>query len=110
MVAFRGDDLVVGGTQSHAQVAPGIKLDYCQLHVSWTLDLLQLAYVVLHSDGSRSAVVLANRPVLGEGGGTLDGGRVRTSGGVNVVRRTIRLNSALLGSLTARVVGLKHQT
>ena len=27
LVAFRGDDLVVGGTQSHAQVAPGIKLE-----------------------------------------------------------------------------------
>lgn len=66
--------------------------------------------MVLHSDGTRSAVVLADRPVLGEGGGTLDGRRVRTSSGVNVVGRSIGLNGALLSGGTAGVVGLKHQS
>ena len=85
-------------------------LKQCQLRLSYTGDLLEHAYVVLHSDGARSAVVLADRPVLGEGGGTLDGRRVRTSGGVNVIRRSVGLNSALLGSSTARVVGLKRRS
>ena len=68
---FRRDDLVVERAHRHAQLGPGIE-------------------VVCRGDGATAALGLAHGDELLEGGGALDGGRVGTSGLVDVVRRVVR--------------------
>ena len=62
--------------------------------------------VVGSGDGTRGTLVLTDRPVLGEGGGTGDGGLVGASVGAEGVDGAIRSDRAKLGHAAgARVEG-----
>lgn len=74
------------GTELHALGSPGVE-------------------VGLHVDGTRAALVLANRPVLVEGLGAVDGGLVDTLGLGDLVRGAVRGNGALDCGVGGGVVG-----
>ena len=61
--------------------------------------------VVLHVDGAAGALLLADGPVLVEGGGAIDGGLVDALGAVDVVDTAVRGDGPETGGARARVVG-----
>lgn len=61
--------------------------------------------MVLEGNSSTSALALANGDVLVESGGALDGRRVGANDLVNVVRRAVRHDGALVGACRPGVVG-----
>jgi hypothetical protein len=71
--------------KSHALAGPGIE-------------------VSLHVDRSAGALVLANRPVLLKGPGSIDRWLVGTGRLSDLVRRAVGSHGALVGSLGTRVV------
>lgn len=73
------------GTQLQTNVGPGIE-------------------VVLSSDGATNTAALADRPVLVEGRGALNGGSVFTSSLVDLVGAAIALDGAELGSAGGGIV------
>ena len=84
---LNSNDLVVEVLVGEAVLGPGVK-------------------VVGSGDGTGSTLVLTDRPVLGEGGGTSDGGLVGASVGAEGVDGAIRSDRAKLGHAAgARVEG-----
>lgn len=86
LVTLSGDNLVVVLAKLHAGVSPGVE-------------------VVLHVDAATDTLLSADRPVLVEGPGTVNGGLVVTGGLVEVVSATVGVDSALVGGSAAGVVG-----
>lgn len=60
--------------------------------------------VVLRSHSSRSALVLPDRPELSESLSSIDGRSILPSGGIDVVRRAIAVDSAKMGSSRAWII------
>ena len=58
-------------------------------------------------DISTNTMFLADRPVLLEGGGPLDGGRIGTSAHVDVIGSSITLDRTLQFAVTGWVIGAK---
>jgi hypothetical protein len=85
-VALSGNNLVVVLTELHALGGPGVE-------------------VSLHVDASTSALVLADRPVLLEGLGAVNGRSVGPGGLGNLVGGTVGGDGALDLSLGRGVVG-----
>jgi hypothetical protein len=86
LVTLGSDNLVVVLAKLHAGVSPGVE-------------------VVLHVDATTDTLLGADRPVLVEGPGTVNGGLVVTGGLVEVVSATVGVDSALVGGSAAGVVG-----
>ena len=86
LVALSRDDLVVVRSEVHAVARPGVE-------------------VVLHVDGAADALVLANRPVLLESPGAVNGRLVVAGGDVDVVGVAVGLEAALVLGTRAGVVG-----
>lgn len=86
LVAFSSDNLVVVLSKVETESGPGIE-------------------VVLHGDTTADALALADRPVLLEGAGTIDGGLVCAGRDIDVVVTTIGGEASLVLSTAAGVVG-----
>lgn len=86
LVTLGGDNLVVVLAELHAQLGPGVE-------------------VVGGSDSSRGALVLADRPVLVEGGGTLDGRLLSADTLVDIVDGAVSGDGTHVGETAAGVVG-----
>lgn len=84
-VALDGNDLIVVGAELHAEAGPGVE-------------------VVGKGDGSRRALVAADRPELLESAGALDGGGVGPLVGVDIVSVAVGGNCTLLGGTAAWVL------
>ena len=85
-VALSRNDLVVVRAKVEAIASPGVE-------------------VGLHVDGAADALVLADRPVLTEGPGTVDGRLVGPGRDVDVVVAAVRGDAAKVLSTRAGVVG-----
>jgi hypothetical protein len=85
-VTLSSNNLVVVGTELHALGGPGIE-------------------VGLHVDGTGAALVLADRPVLVEGLGAVNGGLVDALGLGDLVRGAISSDGALDSGVGRGVVG-----
>lgn len=72
LVALGGDDLVVVIAQVETSVAPCIELQLLAKPQKKPGTRRQKTYVILHVDGTTNALGSADRPVLLEGGSTVD--------------------------------------
>ena len=85
LVSLGGDDLVVKRAKVHTQVPPCVE-------------------VITSRDRSTGAFALPDTPELRKRLCALDRGSVGTGGGQNVVGRAVRVDGALLGRTSRRVV------
>lgn len=85
LVSFRGDDLIVESTQVHAQASPGVE-------------------VIRGGDRATGPLVLANGPVLVEGGRALDRRLVDLLVLVDVVGGSVTVDGAFVRHARARIV------
>jgi hypothetical protein len=86
LVAFSSNDLVVVLAKVETESGPGVE-------------------VVLHGDATTDTLALADRPVLLEGAGTIDGGLVGAGRDVDVVVAAVGGEASLVLSTAAGVVG-----
>lgn len=86
LVTLGGDNLVVVRSEVEADARPGVE-------------------VVLHGDRAADALAGADRPVLVEGPGAVNGGLVGTRADVEVVGAAVRGDLALILASRAGVVG-----
>jgi len=86
LVAFGSDNLVVMLSEVKTESGPGVE-------------------VVLHGDTATNALALADRPVLLEGAGTIDGRLVGAGRDIDVVVAAVGGEASLVLSTAAGVVG-----